>query len=81
MGELPDLRDQVYVCGFPVGGDEISISEGVVSRIEIQVLLPRTVLVWLGLSLACPDVPHCRDYYRTIITPNVGYSVSPSTQP
>ncbi len=47
MGELPDLRDQVYVCGFPVGGDEISISEGVVSRIEIQVLLPRTV-PWLG---------------------------------
>jgi hypothetical protein len=36
MGELPDLRDQVYVCGFPVGGDEISISEGVVSRIEVQ---------------------------------------------
>ncbi|ELR17558.1 trypsin domain containing protein [Acanthamoeba castellanii str. Neff] len=48
MGELPDLRDQVYVCGFPVGGDEISISEGVVSRIEIQVLLPRTVLVCGG---------------------------------
>jgi len=37
MGELPDIRDKVYVCGFPVGGDEISISEGVVSRIEIQV--------------------------------------------
>ena len=43
MGDLPDLRDQVYVCGFPVGGDEISISEGVVSRIEIQVLLPGTL--------------------------------------
>jgi len=23
-------RDKVYVCGFPVGGDEISIPEGVV---------------------------------------------------
>ena len=28
LGELPDLRDKVYVCGFPIGGDELSISEG-----------------------------------------------------
>lgn len=36
VGELPDLRDRVSVVGFPVGGDEISITEGVVSRIEVQ---------------------------------------------
>jgi S1-C subfamily serine protease len=36
IGELPDLRDKVYVCGFPIGGDEIGISEGVISRIELQ---------------------------------------------
>ncbi|HLU68395.1 MAG TPA: trypsin-like peptidase domain-containing protein [Kofleriaceae bacterium] len=36
MGELPDLRDRVAVVGFPVGGEEISITEGVVSRIEVQ---------------------------------------------
>jgi len=35
IGELPDLRDQVAVVGFPVGGEEISITEGVVSRIEV----------------------------------------------
>jgi S1-C subfamily serine protease len=35
IGELPDLRDRVSVVGFPVGGDEISITEGVVSRIEV----------------------------------------------
>ena len=35
IGELPSLRDVVNVIGFPTGGDEISITEGVVSRIEV----------------------------------------------
>jgi S1-C subfamily serine protease len=36
IGELPSLRDPVSVVGYPVGGDEISVTEGVVSRIELQ---------------------------------------------
>ncbi len=36
LGELPRLRDEVAVVGYPVGGEEISITEGVVSRIEVQ---------------------------------------------
>jgi len=36
IGDLPDLRDKVSVVGFPVGGEEISITEGVVSRLEVQ---------------------------------------------
>lgn len=36
LGDLPALRDQVSVVGYPVGGDEVSITEGVVSRIEVQ---------------------------------------------
>ena len=31
---LPKLREKVYVLGFPVGGNDLSITEGVVSRIE-----------------------------------------------
>jgi len=34
IGELPEVRDKVVVYGFPKGGDEMSITEGVVSRIE-----------------------------------------------
>ncbi|PID75964.1 MAG: trypsin [Deltaproteobacteria bacterium] len=34
IGELPDIRDKVAVYGFPDGGEKISITEGVVSRIE-----------------------------------------------
>ncbi len=36
LGELPNLRSRVSVVGYPVGGEEISITEGVVSRIEVQ---------------------------------------------
>jgi S1-C subfamily serine protease len=36
IGELPALRDRVSVVGYPIGGEEISVTEGVVSRIEVQ---------------------------------------------
>jgi len=36
FGDLPSLRDKVSVLGFPVGGEEISVTEGVVSRLEVQ---------------------------------------------
>ncbi len=35
LGELPFLQDSVIVMGFPEGGDKISITGGVVSRIEL----------------------------------------------
>jgi S1-C subfamily serine protease len=34
IGELPKIRDEVSVYGFPEGGDKLSITEGVVSRVE-----------------------------------------------
>lgn len=33
---FPRLRDRVNVLGFPVGGDSVSATEGIVSRIELQ---------------------------------------------
>lgn len=36
IGELPKLRQEVQVVGYPIGGEEVSITEGVVSRIEVQ---------------------------------------------
>lgn len=32
--QMPKLKDVVTVYGYPIGGDEISITEGIVSRIE-----------------------------------------------
>ncbi len=34
LGDLPKLQDSVLVYGFPKGGDNLSITKGVVSRIE-----------------------------------------------
>ena len=36
LGALPELRQEVLVVGFPVGGDTLSVTRGVVSRIEHQ---------------------------------------------
>ncbi|WKA08616.1 hypothetical protein VitviT2T_026323 [Vitis vinifera] len=35
FGNLPTLQDAVTVVGYPIGGDTISVTSGVVSRIEI----------------------------------------------
>ena len=35
--ELPRVKDTVNAYGFPIGGDELSITEGIVSRIEFAV--------------------------------------------
>uniref|UniRef100_M1C7Y2 Serine endopeptidase degp2 n=1 Tax=Solanum tuberosum TaxID=4113 RepID=M1C7Y2_SOLTU len=35
FGRLPRLQDAVTVVGYPLGGDTISVTKGVVSRIEV----------------------------------------------
>ncbi|XP_022862937.1 protease Do-like 9 [Olea europaea var. sylvestris] len=35
FGDLPPLQDAVTVVGYPIGGDTISVTSGVVSRMEI----------------------------------------------
>jgi len=37
LGDLPDPQDEVSVFGYPKGGNEISITKGIVSRIEQMV--------------------------------------------
>lgn len=36
LGELPEIEQEVIVCGFPEGGDTLSTTKGVISRIELQ---------------------------------------------
>lgn len=35
LGQLPKVRSAVVTCGYPAGGEEISYTRGVVSRIEM----------------------------------------------
>jgi S1-C subfamily serine protease len=36
FGDLPKVRSTVVTCGYPAGGEEISYTRGVVSRIELE---------------------------------------------
>ncbi len=36
IDDVPHLQEQIYVLGYPIGGEEISITKGVISRIEYQ---------------------------------------------
>ena len=36
IGDLPVLGDRVSALGFPIGGERLSITQGVVSRIEVS---------------------------------------------
>lgn len=36
LGALPEAQQDVHVYGFPMGGDTLSITEGVISRVEHQ---------------------------------------------
>jgi len=36
LGPLPNLQDYVTVVGYPIGGDTISVTSGVVSRVEVN---------------------------------------------
>lgn len=36
FGSIPQANSSVNTCGFPVGGRQVSITEGVVSRVEVS---------------------------------------------
>jgi S1-C subfamily serine protease len=45
FGSLPEIEQEVFVYGFPRGGDSLSTTKGVISRIENQ----RYVHSWINL--------------------------------
>ena len=40
LGGLPSLGEPVTVLGFPIGGERLSVTEGVVSRLELTTYVP-----------------------------------------
>lgn len=36
LGELPAIQDRITIVGYPKGGEDISFTSGIVSRIEVQ---------------------------------------------
>jgi S1-C subfamily serine protease len=39
LGEMPNVQDEVQVYGFPIGGETISVTSGILSRIEVSTYL------------------------------------------
>ena len=37
FGSLPFLQESVTVVGYPIGGENMSVTQGVVSRLDMQV--------------------------------------------
>jgi S1-C subfamily serine protease len=48
LGGLPELRQEILVLGFPLGGDTLSVTRGVVSRIESQTYVHGNVELLAG---------------------------------
>ena len=44
FGELPDLREKVVTVGYPIGGRQVSYTEGVVSRIDVMRYIHSNIL-------------------------------------
>ncbi|KAK8654367.1 hypothetical protein V6N13_128336 [Hibiscus sabdariffa] len=36
LGQLPHLQDEITVVGYPISGHSISVTKGIVSRIEVK---------------------------------------------
>lgn len=50
FGELPELLDSIVVYGFPTGGDGLSVTKGIISRIEMTSYI-HSILSMLGLQV------------------------------
>ena len=48
IGELPESQKEVLVYGFPLGGDSLSITKGVISRIEHRVYAHSSCYLFAG---------------------------------
>lgn len=76
FGELPALQDAVTVVGYPIGGDTISVTSGVVSRMEIlsyvhgsTELLGLQVIIFLTLSsIYTIETFQCLTYFYFLVS-------------
>jgi len=48
LGELPETQKEVLVYGFPLGGDSLSITKGVLSRVEHHFYVHSSYLLLAG---------------------------------
>jgi S1-C subfamily serine protease len=88
IGELAQLKDAVAVYGFPIGGDKLCITEGVVSRVEHSTYLQSharllTCQIDAAINPGSSGGPVIKDgklvgvAFQGLCADNIGYMVPP----
>jgi S1-C subfamily serine protease len=49
---LPNIKDQVNVYGYPIGGEQLSITQGIVSRIDYTQYFYQSIGLWIQIDAA-----------------------------
>lgn len=57
FGGLPEVESQVSVYGYPIGGERLSVTSGVVSRVDFQVYSHSGVDAHLAIQISAPINP------------------------
>jgi hypothetical protein len=73
FGSLPRLQDAVTVVGYPIGGDTISVTSGVVSRIEVTSYVHGATEL-LGVQVRVAALQHGLPDDRRNVLPSIGVS-------
>ena len=61
LGGLPKVQSTVVTCGYPAGGEQISYTQGVVSRIEMQSYVHIGNRAFLSVQTDAARTPQTRE--------------------
>lgn len=57
FGGLPEIESQVSVYGYPIGGERLSVTSGIVSRVDFQLYSHSGVDAHLAVQISAPINP------------------------
>ena len=57
FGELPEIESEVSVFGYPIGGEHLSVTQGIVSRIDFQTYTHSGVDLHLAVQISAAINP------------------------
>lgn len=57
LGGIPEIESNVSVYGYPIGGDRMSVTNGIVSRVDFQVYTHSGVDSHLAIQVSAPINP------------------------
>ena len=57
FGELPEIESEVSVFGYPIGGERLSVTQGIVSRIDFQTYTHSGVDLHLAVQISAAINP------------------------